>query len=77
MHLRSNYHFGPQKISIYLKRYHDVEVAASGVWRILKRLEMNRLPSSQRHKPHERRWKRYEKEQPRSPCPDHVKFIDP
>lgn len=49
---------------MYLKRYHEIEISQSGVWRILKRLEMNRLPSSQRHKPHEKRWKRYERQQP-------------
>ena len=51
IYLRQHYHFGPLKISMYLKRYHDVEISQSGVWRILKRLDMNRLPSSQRHKP--------------------------
>ena len=25
MYLRQNYHFGPRKISMYLKRYHDVD----------------------------------------------------
>ena len=45
IHLRQHYHFGPLKISMYLKRYHDVEISQSGVWRILKRLDMNRLPS--------------------------------
>jgi nitrogen regulatory protein PII/transposase len=38
LYLRQNYHFGPGKIAMYLKRYHDVEVSQSGVWRILKRL---------------------------------------
>ena len=47
------------------------------IWRILKRLDLNRLPANQRHKTHDRRWKRYEK-----PLPDHqiqidVKFIEP
>jgi transposase-like protein len=28
-----------QEIAMYLKRYHDVEVSHSGVWRILKRLD--------------------------------------
>jgi hypothetical protein len=41
------------------------------VWRILKRLELNRLPASQRHKRHDRRWKRYEK-----PLPGHRVQID-
>lgn len=50
LYLRQNYHFGPAKISMYLKRYHDVSISSSGVWRILKRLDLNRLPSSQRHK---------------------------
>ena len=39
IYLRQHYHFGPLKISMYLKRYHDVEISHSGVWRILKRLE--------------------------------------
>jgi transposase len=59
VHLRKSYHFGPAKISMYLKRYHDLEVSTSGVWRILKRLEMNRLPASQRYRRHVDRWKRY------------------
>ena len=64
IHLRTTYHFGPQKISMYLKRYHDLEVSTSRVWRILKRLEMNRLPASQRYRRHVDRRKRYEKPQP-------------
>jgi hypothetical protein len=47
------------------------------VWRILKPLEMNRLPSSQRHKPLERRWKRYEQQQPGHRIQMDVKFIEP
>ena len=77
IHLRQHYHFGPLKISMYLQRYHDVEISQSGVWRILKRLDMNRLPSSQRHKPLERRWKRYEKQQPGHRIQMDVKFIEP
>ena len=46
------------------RRYHEVIVSPSGVWRILKRLDMNRLPASRRYKRHERRWKRYEKHSP-------------
>jgi hypothetical protein len=45
---------------MYLQRYHDVPVSTSGVWRILKRLGLNRLSASQRYKRHDRRWKRYE-----------------
>jgi hypothetical protein len=42
IYLRQNYYFGPAKIAIYLKRYHDIQISDSGVWRILKRLGMNR-----------------------------------
>jgi transposase len=58
IYLRRHYHFGPRKIAMYLARYHDIAISPSGVWRILKRLDMNRLPSSQRYKRHKTRWKR-------------------
>lgn len=77
IHLRQNYHFGPLKISMYLKRYHDIDIGHSGVWRILKRLDMNRLPASQRYKRHNQRWKRYEKQQPGHRVQVDVKFIEP
>src|SRR2546421_514590 len=64
LHLRQHYHFGPSKIAMYLKRYHDVSVSPSGIWRILKRANLNRLQASQRYKRHTERWKRYEKQQP-------------
>ena len=77
IYLRQHYHFGPAKIAMYLARYHDISISQSGVWRILKRLDLNRLPASQRYKRHDRRWRRYEK-----PLPGHrvqldVKFIAP
>jgi transposase len=64
IYLRQNYHFGPFKIAMYLKRYHDISVSQSGVWRILRRLDLSRLPTSQRYKRHQERWKRYEKQRP-------------
>jgi transposase len=60
IYLRQHYHFGPHKIAMYLKRYHDVAISPSGIWRILKRLDMSRLPASQRYRRHVDRWKRYE-----------------
>jgi hypothetical protein len=33
----------------------NVALTCRYVWRILKRLELNRLPASQRHKRHDRR----------------------
>ena len=77
IHLGQQYHFGPLKIRMYLKRYHDVYISASGMWRILKRLNMNRLPASQRYKRHTGRWKRYEKQRPRHHVQIDVKFIEP
>jgi transposase len=35
IYLRRSYHFGRHKIAMYLKRYHDVQISPSGVWRIL------------------------------------------
>jgi transposase len=77
IYLRQHDHFGPAKIAMDLRRYHDIQISHSGVWRVLKRLELNRLPASQRHQRHDRRWRRYEK-----PLPGHrvqldVKFIAP
>jgi transposase InsO family protein len=77
VYLRQQHHFGPAKISMYLARYHEVAVSRSGVWRILKRLEMNRLPSSQRYKRHDRRWRRHEKQLPGHRVQVDVKFIEP
>lgn len=77
IHLRSHYHFGPHKISMYLARYHEVQISPSGVYRILKKLGMSRLPASQRHKPHNKRWHRYEKPQPGHRLQVDVKFIEP
>ena len=54
MHVRRVYHLGPVKIVMYLARYHDVTISASGVWRILKRLDLNRLPASQRYQRRDR-----------------------
>ena len=62
---------------MYLKRYHDIELSPSGIWRILKRLDMSRLPSSQRYRRHAERWKRYEKPEPGHRVQIDVKFISP
>jgi transposase InsO family protein len=77
LYLRQHYYFGPAKIAMYLKRYHDVDVSPSGVWRILKRLDLNRLPASQRYKRLDRRYQRYEKQLPGHQVQIDVKFIAP
>ena len=63
VYLRQHYHFGLLKIAMCLKRYCDIEISDSGVWKILDRLGMGRLPANQRYKRHKQRWKRYEKPQ--------------
>jgi transposase InsO family protein len=77
VYLRRSYHFGPHKIAMYLKRYHDVQISPSGVWRILGRLGISRLPTSQRYRRHTERWKRYEKPLPGHRVQIDVKFIAP
>ncbi len=64
VHLRQNHHFGPARIAMYLKRYHDIEISLSGVWRVLHRLGLGRLPANQRYKRRTQRPKRYEKQRP-------------
>lgn len=53
---------------MYLRRYHDVAVSPSGNWRILKRLDLNRLPTPQRYKRLDKRWQRDEKQLPVTRC---------
>jgi transposase InsO family protein len=62
---------------MYLARYHDVAISHSGVWRILKRLGLNRLPTSQRYKRLDKRWRRYKKQLPGHRIQIDVKFIAP
>jgi hypothetical protein len=47
------------------------------VWRILKRLGMNRLPGTAALPAPSRRWKRYEKQRPGHQLQVDVKFIEP
>ena len=77
VHLRQHYHFGPLKIEMYLRRYHDQEISHSTIYRILKRMGMSRLPASQRYKRHQQRWKRYEKQRPGHQLQIDVKFVEP
>ena len=76
LYLRQHYHFGPGKIADYLKRFHKLSVAASSVHRILGKHGMNRLPANQKHRPHTKRWTRYEKPQPGHRLQMDVKFLE-
>ena len=44
LHLRQTYHLGPIRIVWYLARYHDIKISDAGVYRILKRNGLSRLP---------------------------------
>lgn len=48
LHLRRKYHLGPERIMWYLERYHDIKVSDTGIYRILRRHGMNRLPRGTR-----------------------------
>ena len=76
LYLRQHYHFGPARIAAYLRRFHQLTVARSSVHRILSRHGMNRLPANQKHRPHTKRWKRYEKPQPGQRLQVDVKFLE-
>lgn len=76
LYLRQNYHFGAERISDYLKRYHRVSLAKSTVQRILQRHGMSKLPASEKYKHHKKRWKRYEKKLPGMRLQMDVKFLE-
>jgi transposase len=75
IYLRQSYHFGSYRIKVYLERYHGIKISKSGVWWILKRLNMNLLPVSKRCRRNEDRWVRYEKPQPGHRIQVDVKFL--
>ncbi len=75
LYLRQHYHFGPWRIHTYLTRYHDISIAKSSVYFILKRHGLGRLPQNQRYKRYSDRWKRYEKPQPGCRLQIDVKFL--
>lgn len=74
LHLRRTYHFGQQKISWYLWRYHQIKVSVGGVYQVLKRNGMNRLPRNQR-KRSTPNFIRYEKQVPGHYVQVDVKFL--
>ncbi len=76
LYLRQNYHFGAGRIRAYLQRFHEIEIARSSVHRILVSHGMGRLPANQKHQPHKKRWKRYEKAQPGHRLQMDVKFLE-
>jgi transposase len=76
LYLRQHYHFGAGRIAAYLARFHQIAIATSSVHRILTRHGMPRLPANQKHRPHSRQWRRYEKPQPGHRLQLDVKFLE-
>jgi transposase len=48
LHLRRKCHLGPMRIVWYLERYHGIRISDAGVYRILCRNGLNRLPTGTR-----------------------------
>lgn len=73
LYLRRKYHLGPIRIVWYLARYHGIRISDAGVYRILKRNGLNRLPRGTRmRKVHT---KRYQKKVPGHHIQVDVKFL--
>jgi len=73
LYLRKTYHFGPQRISWYLERYHGIKVA--GIYSVLKRNGLNRLPATERKRSIPSKFIRYEKQTPGHHVQIDVKFL--
>ena len=73
LYLRQKYHLGPIRIVWYLRRYHDIRISDAGVYRVLRRNGLNRLPRKVgRRAVHT---KRYEKRVPGHHIQVDVKFL--
>lgn len=73
LYLRKTYHLGQQRISWFLERYHGLKVSAGGVYGVLKRNGINRLPRNTKKRTiitH-----RYEKQVPGHHIQVDVKFL--
>ena len=73
LYIRKNYHLGPDRITFYLKRYHDITVSGSGVYRALKRHGYNRLPRNAKRRTVQT--VRYEKQVPGHHIQVDVRFL--
>lgn len=73
MYLRRKYHLGPIRIVWYLARYHNIKISDAGVYRILKRNGLNRLPRGTRMR--KLHTKRYQKQVPGHHIQVDVKFL--
>ena len=75
LYLRKKYHFGPERIYMYLKRYLNVQTSESSVYRILKRNGISRLPGNAKKRSPGPKIKLYEKQTPGHHVQMDVKFL--
>ena len=73
IHLRKTYHLGQLRISWYLERYHGIKISPTGVYHVLKRNGLNRLPRNAKKR--SVLTKRYEKQVPGHHIQVDVKFL--
>lgn len=74
IHLRTTYHLGPDVIVWQLQRYHGIKISRNGVYRVLLRNGLNRLPQAI-PKRSRTRFKHYEKKVPGHHIQVDVKFL--
>ena len=75
VHLRLTYHFGPTRIAWYLGRYHGFSISTHGVYNVLVRNGINRLPGGC-HRRSMPSAIRYEKKVPGHHVQLDVKFLE-
>ena len=75
LYLRKKYHFGPERIHLYLKRYLNIETSESSCYRILKRNGISRLPRNAKRRSPGPKIKLYEKQTPGHHVQMDVKFL--
>lgn len=73
LHLRKNYHLGQRSIAWYLARDHGMKVSSGGVYGVLKRHGLNRLPKNVKKRTVTTH--RYEKQVPGHHIQVDVKFL--
>lgn len=75
IYLRKKYHFEPQRIYWYLKRFHQIQTSESSVYRILRRNGISRLPANTKRRSPGPHIKLYEKRTPGHHVQMDVKFL--
>lgn len=73
LYLRKRYHLGQVRIAWYLQRYHDIRISSAGVYCVLKRNGLNRLPRNAKKRTVQTI--RYEKQVPGHHIQMDVKFL--